>query len=813
MLRRVAVALENYLPTRHFVPSFVPPPCPSTLSLHSLTCIRYIAVFSASHLVSDDPERVQNHLVASTNTAPKPVLPPARDRVRDLFLNVPHQAVIVQRIQGNLDLKNYMTDPQRLHPLVHDLASSRNPESALAAINVSRRLGCPVDMDVYETLAYRLGALKEWRLLLHVLRSAWRNTHQATPTLLNWRARALLEVRHFTDLSRIFDLFYANNLTPNRRTWHLVLSGHIRNNDLAGARDCMSRMEAAGFPADHATDALVGTLYRNIGPDEQVKERALASLPHIPPHLATATMNSLMQLRLRIHDLDEVFRLLLALDQNKAGPLAMMLAASRAQREGSQSLHMPYSLPLIIAPDATTYALFIDYFAELQELPTCLAILDHMFAAGIAATQRVLMSLIDAYFACGHGGAAVRLVACMCNPKTTPPRLFEKNLPSSEGYTLAFDPTGLGRPTRGVFYHLLRGVLGTNGLAGGRVVLQVMRANGIKPDAKTTQLVASHSNRIGRVDPQVLLRMMRRFSPHVTLEHAQVVISSTMRYQKFLVNGVGWNVVASKFSPTRAPRFKQFPAAALSDASTRVDPLVGLEVPRRHRATFRPLRSALRSKGIKSDKASFALRIRHDAVIRKDMESATQVFQTMLGRGLHPDKYHYSALMEGYANTGDLESAIEVMNSAARNSSQPSVVMFTILIVGYARRNEPDMALQVFRQMVAAGIKPDVPAIDAVTSAFFARGAYTMCWRVLTSLWQHISPLPDDIDKASLHSAAVYFRSLHVGKQGAGKTSKEFQTAMFKELDQLSDELRHWKRQHPAWYKKVLVRRKAFDKL
>ncbi|KAJ7619137.1 hypothetical protein DFH06DRAFT_1235436, partial [Mycena polygramma] len=711
-------------------------PCRFIPSRLSLTCIRC--------LVSIPPTRPQN-------VSPQ--------RVLNLFINVPQNGARLKRLTSSPELLQYFLDPENILHILYDLASSKIPRTALSAINVSRQLGCDLGMNAYESVVYRLATLQEWGLIITVIQSAWHNTHKSTPALLDWRARALLETQHYTALYAIFDLFEVNNFLPSRRTWHLVLSGYIRNHDLAGARECLRDMESSGFPPNHSTHALIATLYQNIGPDEQVKERGIQALAHIPRRAATHMMNSLMHLRLRIFDLDEVFNLLSAFDQSKVGPLALMLAASRSEHD--ETAQKPStdrsSYPVSVEPDAITFAMFIDYFAHLQELPRCLAVLDHMRLAGIEPSQRTATSLIRAYFLAGQGGAAVRIVAAMCNPETTSMDMFE-DVPSPAGYDLPFDVTPLRPPTRQVFNYFLRGVLGTHGLAGARTVLRLMRLNRVRPDSKTSEIITSHAQRVERAQPRVLMRLIRRMSPRFTLQEAHIVLASTMRYQKFLVDGIGWDVTAAKFSRVRNPVVKPYPEEFISTAGPNFDPLAGIRLPRRVRH-----QQSLGDRGIKSDRATIALRIRHDAVIRGDMNSATEVFQAMLARGLHANQYHYSALMEGF-------SAVDVMKAASRASFEPDVLMFTVLI-------DPEMALRIFRRMVSAGIKPDVPAIDAVASAFFVAGAYDMCFRVLT-------PLPPDIDKASLKSAA----------QGLKKTSSEFRKKLYRELAVLLYEWRTWKR-------------------
>ncbi|KAF7347744.1 hypothetical protein MVEN_01531800 [Mycena venus] len=798
MLGRVALAFKLENPTS--VQRLTSRPCRFIPSRHSLTCIRFL-VASVKRAQNDPIPPAQSPQPVSVSRVIKACRLPPKETILQLFSKIPQNSSRVKQLEAIPKLREYFLDPNNALDLLYELASSKRPQNALLAINISRKMGREVGMTAYEVVVHRLGVLEDWPLVLRVIQSAWHNVHQSTPALLNWRARALLETQHYTALNSIFDLFKLNNFSPTRRTHHLVLSGYIRNHDLVGARECLRNMAAAGFPPDHSTHALIATLYQKIGPDEQVKEAGIQSLPHIHARAATRMMNSLMQLRLRIFDLDEVFHLLSAFDQRKVGPLALMLAASRTRHDESvQNPSVYRAYPTTVEPDAVTYAMFIDYFADLQELPNCLAILDHMLLAGIEPTMRTATSMIRAYFLGGQGGPAVRMITAMCDPETTSPAMFQ-NVPSPDGHALPFDVARLGPPTRAVFNYFLRGVLSTNGLPGAHTVIRLMRCNGVKPDSKTSEIITSHTHRVERAQPRVLMRMIRRHSPRFTLQEAHIVLASTVRYQKFLVDGVGWDVVAAKFSPTRTAGVKPYPEEAISTVQPHFDPLAGIQLPRRarHRGTFRAIEQSLVDRGIKSDRATIALRIRHDAVVRGDMNSATEVFQAMLARGLHPNQYHYSALMEGFVKAGDFESAVDVMKAASKARFEPDVLMFTILIVGYARRKDPEMALRIFRRMVSAGIQPDVPVIDAVASAFFFTGTYDMCHRVLTSLWQHITPLPPDIDKTSLKSAAVYFRSLHRGQQqGSKKTSNEFRKTLYRAIAGLLKDWRAFKRKESS---------------
>ena len=175
----------------------------------------------------------------------------------------------------------------------------------------------------------------------------------------------------------------------------------------------------------------------------------------------------------------------------------------------------------------------------------------------------------------------------------------------------------------------------------------------------------------------------------------------------------------------------------------------------------RSLAQSLVARGVKVGALLLALRIRYEGVVRSDMEAARAIFEALLQRGIHPNQYHYSALMEGYTYCADMVAATKILAMAERGGIQPNVVMYTILICGYARQGDPQASLRTFQQMVTSGIRPDVPSIDAVANAFFTVGAFGIARHVLTSLWSHIAPFPDDLRGASLHEMAHRFRSLH----------------------------------------------------
>jgi pentatricopeptide repeat protein len=224
-----------------------------------------------------------------------------------------------------------------------------------------------------------------------------------------------------------------------------------------------------------------------------------------------------------------------------------------------------------------------------------------------------------------------------------------------------------------------------------------------------------------------------------------------------------------------------------SAAGKSFDPTAGVvDVLAQPTSHIQPITQSLTDRGVLADRRMFALRIRHEAVTKGDMTSAKGIFQMMLDRGLHPNEYHYAALMEGHAAAGEMTAAEAVMNSAERGGVRPNCVLHTILIVGYARRKNSAGAMRILRHMVASGVRPDVPAIDAITSAFFACGARRLARQTLLSLWPSVAPLPRDHDKASLKVLVSHLRNLHKGRIISTKLSENERQVLVGKLEELS---------------------------
>ncbi|KAG6842570.1 hypothetical protein C0991_000096 [Blastosporella zonata] len=748
--------------------------------------------------------RASSSVIPRPSTAPLPAhpTPPATerscsltpeitDRVEQLFSRYPNDDIVIQHVQNCPELLTHILNQENARRIAEALASARHPLQSLRFLHVAHTLGCKFKSNAYECVAFCLAKKKNWNGVISAVSLAQQHRGHASSRLLNWRTRAEVETENYIALQRTLKDFGEEKLEPTRRTFHLILSGHIRNRNLFKAKECLQAMAEAGCAPDASTHALVATHYRRLGMDPDVEYRALEALSSLKPNTAVAVLNSVITLRLDAQDITGALRLATLFNRASIEPIL----SAMADEKGSGSLEPPdfdhkRDIHGLLVPNAATYTIFINYQTSRSNLHGALQIFRAMVIAQTQATPGIVASLICALYGGNKGDIAVRMVADMCSTNGVISPLFDRLLSSETAENLPWFPTGIP-PTIRVFNSLLKGVLSTHGLKGMETLLQIMHRCDVKPSATTLEILLNHIKRVEYGHARLLSRILRQLSSsdvRPNLRHAHIILSTVLRTERNLVYGFGWDNTAAKFSKTRVAAERPYPTDRISSDAALFDPMAGIELPKalRHRSLARPMVESLQSRHILSDSPMLSLRIRHDGLIKSDLDAAKEIFDAMLDRGIHPNEYHFSALMESFSRSGDVEGAFDVMNSAKRAGVKPNVVMFTIIIVGYAHKGNPDKAIQVFEDMVSSGIAPDVPSIDAVASAFFMIGAYEMAKTVLRTLWTYIQPFPAEFENASLKRLAQGFRWLHKEQRyGDFELPKEDRLALRLKLNRL----------------------------
>ncbi|KAF8446067.1 hypothetical protein L210DRAFT_38818 [Boletus edulis BED1] len=743
----------------------------------------------------------------STSCAPLPCSPPgSRGQFPSGIIDIvdalssatkPEITSLVADINASYTLRRYFRQRESARRLALYLASTSRPSRAHSVMVLAHALGCRFKPNHFESVLHQLSLKDHWTLIPPLVSLARVQCGKTTARLLNWKTRAFIECHQFGRLDHMIGEFARHNVQPTRRTFHLLVSGHLRNQDLDSAKRCLQLMQNAGFPVDASTHALIVTAYRSLGSDPQVHARALEALLHVDVPTSTRVLNSIIQHLLDIGDecsAAEHINRMIASSSSKSGT-ARQPEGTTTGVDGAMSSHLDSSSPSstrapVIHPDAATFTILINYLNSQRHFHRVHKVLNRMVEIGVKPDAGVVAALIRTYCLSGHDDMAMGLLAAMldsdADARGVLALLHVKGIPQFPINVKGIDLT----------VHVLNAVLPRvmeiRGLGGASLILRIMRSNGIQSNAATVQVFLNYLDRIEHIETSRLVQILRSMSRTVhglTIRHLNVILRNALRREKHTVYGTGWDATAARFSPTRrnVHGFSGNPPVLNSD---NFDPSGSRPHPH-HNSCIRSSVLALSRKGVKNDRATFAMWLMHEGITDPTLGTAKSVFRHMVDKGMHPNRYHFTSLMDGFTRVGDMQAAEQVMHSSKAAGFEPNVVMWTVLVSGYARKGEPGLAMRAFRMMVAAGIPPDVPAIDALAHAYFAVGAYSVARKILLELWPRVKPFPSELKNAPLKQLARAFRQSGVpGATGSQSLTLQEQRSFNRKLRQV---LREWK--------------------
>ena len=447
------------------------------------------------------------------------------------------------------------TDCERVRTQATLMANTMNPWRAYRYLMLARDLGCKLKPSVFESVVHRLAKTKQWSEIPRIVGLA-KKSCKFTSRLLNWRALASLQCARFGHVEGVLDAFREAGLQPNRRTYHILLSGHLKNRNLLGARDCLKAMVEAGFPADQSTHAIIVSSYRSLGPDREVRVAAMQALPHLSgAEATTATLNSLLQLVLDSGDVESALHYLSFFN----GPEAAIVrgaysGGSTTLRDGALEDESP-SLPphQTPFPDAATFTMIINFLVKERNYTLAMEMLNRMKSSCIPPDSRLAAAVIRLLCSAGDLVTALHLTADMFHDLPDAQPIFAwlgLGLP----YRLDLLPSGIPLTTE-ILNALLAGVLAQRGPIAMRVIYRLMRIAELTPDAHTVTIFLTHLHRAERIHPTHLIRVLRQLSKVVppTLDHIHVIFSAIHDNSSARVRRRGWWSLRRKVLSAQRP--------------------------------------------------------------------------------------------------------------------------------------------------------------------------------------------------------------------------------------------------------------------
>ena len=673
-----------------------------------------------------------------------------KDKLLSYIQSVPKLNPLLERLR----------DRDQVRDLAVKLAETSAPYRAMRLIDIASALGTNLKQNTYEGVAHQYAQKREWFLVLSLVAMGLRWSGRSTTRLLNWKTRALVETSRFGFLDGVLEQFGDAGLKPNARTFQLLITGHIRNKDLARARSCISLMEKYGFEVDGSTQALIASAYRQLGPDQEVQRTALNSLRDLSDKQATAALNSLIQLSLDAQDTSAVLHYLSLFDHPQGVIAGNVPHHHQPPRNGPSSPHS-------FCPDSATFTMLIKHVTDengLDLLEKISSLIDKMKVLNVTPDSITVGAVVRALCTAGDVRSALEIVAQVCQPNAKSETLVERILvlgrvPNVEHLDEA-NVTFIARRAEldvHLFNALINGMSGWLGINAVRTILRLMHKNKVIPDGATVEAITSWLNKSEYAHPRTLIRTIKSLlspthRPNPSLCNA--VIASLVRREQTWMN----NDTATPLPP---------PPNRRTDTSPTSSPLPILtseEVPQKlgYRGMTRFLVQSLFAHRVQSNRFTFAQRMKRTAM-RGDVPATKAYLRAMLKRGMHPTAHHYAALMEAHVNAEMVDRAETILHSAIQAGVKPNVKLFTILIVGYGRQRKPGSARRVFEEMVRKGVEPDLPAIHAVASAHYKAGSAGLAKTFLIERWTSVAPvpLPPSFGALNFTDLAKAHRELH----------------------------------------------------
>lgn len=703
------------------------------------------------------------HSVFLSLPQPRPDLVKMVDALFERRRSGDYELERLKRCWENPEALSHLEDHKKARELAVLIVNTGTPYQACRVLLLAHSFGCTFKQSVYESVAYQMAQTGQWAEVPSLVALGRRQTGRTTARLLNWRARAILEVSHFGLLDRVLEQFEEEGIQPDRKTFHVLVSGHLRNRDLARVKECLGWMEDAGFPMDASTHALLVSNYRSLGSNAGIQKQALDSLQELDERNATAVINSLIQVSLDTRDIQSALKYLAFFDGSHPGTTdTPVLDGERLARGGRPGPGASKACP-ILSPDIATFTMLINYAARMRDHTLASQMLERLQSFAVVPDDLFVAAVIRFYCAVDDIHTALSITATAC--QHTPSALsYLRTLGLREQDTARQDlvPEGVGLTIR-IVNALLHGVLTDRGLDGMRVILSLLHSVGLEPNDETVEIMMSHVSAMGLTRPRQLSRVLRVLPDHVkpTLRHIHILLRAIVGRQIAAVDPPGWGSIVNAADDT----INEPPPPA--STSTSGEQQVLEEVAKailRHRPPYRfVVRRLVQSLGmrrISPDRATMHLAIRHEALVNRNMTMARRTLRIMLERGMDPNEYHYAAIIEGFSLSGHARAAEKVLWRAREAGFGRDPVLFTILIHAYGRLRQPHESVRIFKAMTDEGVKPDVGSINALAGAYYTVRSWATARRILVNSWGQFAPFPSELETADLRTLAEAFRKL-----------------------------------------------------
>ena len=485
-----------------------------------------------------------------------------------------------------------------------------------------------------------------------------------TLLLLNSILRCSIKCKVFNNVN--LNHFQKFNIKPDQETFHALIYGHLINGNLNLSKHYLSLMRSYGFQDNISTHIAIFRAYRSLGFEYSLEYSALNDTAKLGLNADARVLNALMTLRVDSEDDKGALRIFNNFfdhhDTNQNKNLQSFVV------QNLKSRFYDFKAP---KPDFATYAILINLCAKGGDIHQALNYYNTCEYYIGKPNQHVNAALVRCYVKSGNIKGAIIGIQKGTIPASTP----VLNALLKDGLMNDYDLKGLFK------------------------VLRLFKSKKMLPDSKTLELILMCLHHEG-VPPSKLLRIMKRF---ILITRQQIPLNirlfNIIRYctsehvRAFVSNKTSNNVIKTtpgvgKRYPTYIPSYE-----SINEIQTEIE-----------------------RKGIKDDAMSSALKMRLLAT-SGEMNEAKELFQNLIRDGYKPNKYHFSALIEGAVKQSNFQLAFSIIDECIKYAVHPNTVMYSIIITGLAKAGEVAKANKLFDWVLSRRNKPTIESLNALITA------------------------------------------------------------------------------------------------
>nr|POF06336.1 pentatricopeptide repeat-containing protein [Quercus suber] len=105
-------------------------------------------------------------------------------------------------------------------------------------------------------------------------------------------------------------------------------------------------------------------------------------------------------------------------------------------------------------------------------------------------------------------------------------------------------------------------------------------------------------------------------------------------------------------------------------------------------------------------------------ITSNDLDEAIGLLEEMIGKGIDPNVFTYSALMDGFCKGGHSSQAMELLEMMISKRQRPNMITYSTLIHGLCKEGKLREALEILDRMKLQGLKPDAGLYMKIINGF-----------------------------------------------------------------------------------------------